>query len=81
MRKVPKSAKAISAHSVLSVADSGTLANLWQATLSEGPGEVLWLVELRGFEPLTSCMPWTAWCLARSKSTAFAQVRGQIEGP
>jgi hypothetical protein len=57
MRKVPKSDKAINAHSVMAVADSEILANLWQATSSEGPGDALWLVELRGFEPLTSCMP------------------------
>jgi hypothetical protein len=52
-----KAAELVSAQSVQAVANSGTLANLWQATLSGSPGEALWLVELRGFEPLTSCMP------------------------
>jgi hypothetical protein len=33
------------------------LADCWQTTLQERVGEVFWLVELRGFEPLTSCMP------------------------
>jgi hypothetical protein len=27
--------------------------------LSESPADVLCLVELRGFEPLTPCMPYT----------------------
>jgi hypothetical protein len=36
---------------------SETLANLWQTTLSGRPADALCLVELRGFEPLTPCMP------------------------
>jgi hypothetical protein len=38
-------------------ASSETLANLWQAALSGCPADALCLVELRGFEPLTPCMP------------------------
>jgi hypothetical protein len=33
------------------------LANLWQAPPSAAGEEALCLVELRGFEPLASCMP------------------------
>jgi hypothetical protein len=33
------------------------LANLWQMALRAGVEVALCLVELRGFEPLTSCMP------------------------
>ena len=33
------------------------LANLWQTALSGRPADALCLVELRGFEPLTPCMP------------------------
>jgi hypothetical protein len=39
------------------VAPGEILANLWQASLSGRPADVLCLVELRGFEPLTPCMP------------------------
>ena len=53
-----KAPKPVSTQSVLMAPVSESLANLWQATLSGSPGEALWLVELRGFEPLTSCMPW-----------------------
>ena len=38
-------------------ARSETLANLWQTTLSGSAADALCLVELRGFEPLTPCMP------------------------
>jgi hypothetical protein len=33
------------------------LANLWQMALRAGVEVALCLVELRGFEPLTPCMP------------------------
>jgi len=33
------------------------LANLWQMALRVEAGDALCLVELRGFEPLTPCMP------------------------
>ena len=36
---------------------SETLANLWQMTLRAEVEDTLCLVELRGFEPLTPCMP------------------------
>ena len=36
---------------------SETLANLWQTTLGGSAADALCLVELRGFEPLTPCMP------------------------
>src|SRR5215213_9211775 len=32
-----------------------------------------------GWSVLTACMPWTAWRLAGSRMTAFAQVSGQAE--
>jgi hypothetical protein len=35
------------------------LANLWQMALRAGVEVALCLVELRGFEPLTPCMPYT----------------------
>jgi hypothetical protein len=38
-------------------ATSETLANLWQTALSGSAADALCLVELRGFEPLTPCMP------------------------
>jgi hypothetical protein len=38
-------------------ANSETLANLWQTTLRAEEEDALCLVELRGFEPLTPCMP------------------------
>src|SRR4029450_10303310 len=36
------------------------LADCWQTTLRAEGEDALCLVELRGFEPLTPCMPWTA---------------------
>jgi hypothetical protein len=47
----------VSAQSALKAAMSETLATLWQASLRGSPGVALCLVELRGFEPLTPCMP------------------------
>jgi hypothetical protein len=41
-----------------------TLANLWQVAPRSGLRRVLCLVELRGLEPLTSCMPLTSQPLA-----------------
>jgi hypothetical protein len=41
----------------LTDARSETLANLWQAALGGSAADALCLVELRGFEPLTPCMP------------------------
>jgi hypothetical protein len=38
------------------------------------------VVELRGFEPLTPCMPWTACRLHGCRLMAFAQVGRQAEG-
>jgi hypothetical protein len=35
------------------------LANLWQMALRAEGEDALCLVELRGFEPLTPCMPYT----------------------
>jgi len=35
------------------------LANLWQMVLRAEGEDALCLVELRGFEPLTPCMPYT----------------------
>jgi hypothetical protein len=56
--------------SVLTIADSETLANLRQATLSGNPGVALCLVELRGFEPLTPCMPGHPHHLTRPSATS-----------
>jgi hypothetical protein len=49
--------KPVSTHGVLADARSETLANLWQMTLRAEVEDALCLVELRGFEPLTPCMP------------------------
>jgi hypothetical protein len=37
--------------------EASFLANLWQTALRAGVDDALCLVELRGFEPLTPCMP------------------------
>jgi hypothetical protein len=55
--EAPEPPESLSAQSVPMATESETLAILWQAALGRRPGEALWLVELRGFEPLTSCMP------------------------
>jgi hypothetical protein len=48
------------------------LANLWQMALRAGVEVALCLVELRGFEPLTPCMPLTSQLLApQYASTRF----------
>jgi hypothetical protein len=56
------------------------LANLWQTALRAGVEDALCLVELRGFEPLTPCMPWTVWRLQKCSPRAFAQVNRQAKG-
>jgi hypothetical protein len=55
--RTPKWTEPVNTQSDLTVACSEILANLWQTTLSGGPVDALCLVELRGFEPLTPCMP------------------------
>jgi hypothetical protein len=55
--EAPKLPESVSAQSVLMDASSEILANLWQATAEGNPADALCLVELRGFEPLTPCMP------------------------
>jgi len=49
------------------------LANLWQMALRAGVEVALCLVELRGFEPLTPCMPCSFAPCGRSRSAASAQ--------
>ena len=44
--------------------EASFLANLWQTTLRAKVGDTLRLVKLRGFEPLTPCMPLTSQPLA-----------------
>jgi hypothetical protein len=68
----PKRWRSKEAKSALKAAMSETLANLWQATLSGRPGVALCLVELRGFEPLTPCMPSRECPYERSWSPSFA---------
>jgi len=67
--------KPVSTQSVPTAPVSESLANLWHATLRAlraVAGEVLCLVELRGFEPLTSCMPSSERLSKRSWSPSFA---------
>ena len=64
MAKVSTSLNRSAAWSVTEVTHSETLANLWQAALNGSPADALCLVELRGFEPLTPCMPLTSPPLA-----------------
>jgi hypothetical protein len=60
MRKAPSWLNRSAAQRVLLAAGGEILANLWQMTLRGGVEVALCLVELRGFEPLTPCMPYTA---------------------
>jgi hypothetical protein len=73
--KVPKP---VSTHGVLADAVSETLANLWQATLSGSAADALCLVELRGFEPLTPCMPSRDCVLKRCWSRRFCWSRPKL---
>jgi hypothetical protein len=64
--------------------EASFLANLWQTALRAKLGDALRLVELRGFEPLTPCMPsmrgwFTKPCRTPCPHTT-AQVAGAAEG-
>ena len=51
------------------------LVNLWQMTLRAEGGDALCLVELRGFEPLTPCMPCSFGPLSHPRSAACVPAR------
>jgi len=80
----PKSPETVRAQSVPAATSSETLANLWQAALSGSPADALCLVELRGFEPLTPCMPchphhftWPFAALLCTASSLLSEVAGR----
>jgi hypothetical protein len=56
------------------------LADCWQTTLRRGAGDALCLVELRGFEPLTPCMPYTVCPGERrcSEPSPLVKARAQL---
>ena len=57
------------------------LANLWQLALRAGVKVALCLVELRGLNPLTPCMPYTACLHGRRCSGALALLKARSRRP